>query len=417
MGSSWLVLAASSASSARPGGFDPASTLPWSVPLLLLAPLFGFVVVITGVRGRHAASNLTMLTSLVMLVATVLIGWARLRQAAAYRVALPWINVPVSFTGDQRFQGFGVDVAISVDRYALAGLAALQVLVLVALVWHRVAGAREAGQIRYHVNVLLLMLSSAGVVVSSDLGELFAFWAVAGIASYLLLGQRWGTDAGARASRLALGLPFLGDMALLSGVGFLYSRFGSIDLTKLPPMLHTTPGVGLKSLTLIFLLLFAAVFVRACLWPFTAWLTASVDAPPSLLALVAGVWPVLAGSLLLRSMPILGAGLLRVGDFERDRNAINELRSRSKEVIGFGYEIEWRRQSSRRFGLQNMPVSISISTREDFTRLIEKCSEVREFEKHQRLICEAFPDLSSWIQQKPLRVVEHALDWDRACWL
>jgi NADH:ubiquinone oxidoreductase subunit 5 (subunit L)/multisubunit Na+/H+ antiporter MnhA subunit len=307
MGSSWLVLAASSASSARPGGFDPASTLPWSVPLLLLAPLFGFVVVITGVRGRHAASNLTMLTSLVMLVATVLIGWARLRQAAAYRVALPWINVPVSFTGDQRFQGFGVDVAISVDRYALAGLAALQVLVLVALVWHRVAGAREAGQIRYHVNVLLLMLSSAGVVVSSDLGELFAFWAVAGIASYLLLGQRWGTDAGARASRLALGLPFLGDMALLSGVGFLYSRFGSIDLTKLPPMLHTTPGVGLKSLTLIFLLLFAAVFVRACLWPFTAWLTASVDAPPSLLALVAGVWPILAGSLLLRSLPILGA--------------------------------------------------------------------------------------------------------------
>jgi NADH:ubiquinone oxidoreductase subunit 5 (subunit L)/multisubunit Na+/H+ antiporter MnhA subunit len=151
------------------------------------------------------------------------------------------------------------------------------------------------------------MLSAAGVLVSSDLGELFAFWVVAGLASYLLLGQRWGTEAAARASRLALGLPFLGDMALLSGIGFLYSRFGSIDLTKLPPMLHTTPGVGLKSLTLIFLLLFAAVFIRACLWPFTAWLTASVDAPASLLALVAGLWPILAGSLLLRSLPILGA--------------------------------------------------------------------------------------------------------------
>ncbi|MDQ6920761.1 MAG: hypothetical protein M3170_04095 [Candidatus Dormibacteraeota bacterium] len=301
------MLAASSASSARPGGFDPASTLAWSVPLLLLAPLFGFVVVITGVRSRRAASNLTMLTALVMLAATILVGWARVRQSVAYRVALPWINVPISFTGDQRFQGFGVDVAISVDRYALAGLAALLLLLLLALIWHRVAGAREPGQIRYHVNVLLLMLSAAGVLVSSDLGELFAFWVVAGLASYLLLGQRWGTEAAARASRLALGLPFLGDMALLSGIGFLYSRFGSIDLTKLPPMLHTTPGVGLKSLTLIFLLLFAAVFIRACLWPFTAWLTASVDAPASLLALVAGVWPILAGSLLLRSLPILGA--------------------------------------------------------------------------------------------------------------
>lgn len=307
IGSSWLVLAASSASSARLGSFDPASTLPWAVPLLLLAPLFGFVLVITGVRGRRAASNLTMLTALVMLAATIVIAWARFRQPAPYRVALPWINIPIAFAGDQRFQGFGVDIAISVDRYALVGLAAVLVLVLVAMVWHRGAGAREPGQVRYHVNVLLLMLCSAGVLVSSDLGELFAFWVVAGLASYLLLVQRWGVESSARASRLALALPFIGDMALLSGVGFIYSRFGSIDLTKLPPMLHTTLGVGLKSLTLIFLLLFAAAFIRGCLWPFTPWLTASVDAPGSLLALVAGVWPVLAGSLLLRSLPMLQA--------------------------------------------------------------------------------------------------------------
>jgi multicomponent Na+:H+ antiporter subunit D len=307
---SWLVLAASSASAAsssRPGGFNPANTLPWSVPLLLLAPLFGFVLVITGVRGRRAASNLTMLTALVMLGATGLIAWARFRQTAPYHVALAWLNEPITFTGDQRFQGFGVDVALDVERHVLAALATMLVLVLVALVWHRVAGAREQGQVRYHVNMLLLLLSAAGVVVSSDLGELFAFWLVAGLASYLLLGQRWGSEASARASRLALGLPFLGDMALLGGIGFLYSRFGSIDLTKLPSILHTTPGVGLRSLTLISLLLLTAVFVRACLWPLTAWLTSSVDAPASLLAVVSGVWPILAGSLLLRSLPIIGS--------------------------------------------------------------------------------------------------------------
>jgi formate hydrogenlyase subunit 3/multisubunit Na+/H+ antiporter MnhD subunit len=106
---------------------------------------------------------------------------------------------------------------------------------------------------------------------------------------------------------VALALPFLGDMALLSAVGILYSRFGSIDLDKLPPMLLSTPGVGLKSLTAVALLLLAAVFVRACLWPLTAWQTASVEAPPSLLALVSGVWPILAGSLLLRVLPFVGA--------------------------------------------------------------------------------------------------------------
>jgi NADH:ubiquinone oxidoreductase subunit 5 (subunit L)/multisubunit Na+/H+ antiporter MnhA subunit len=151
------------------------------------------------------------------------------------------------------------------------------------------------------------MLSVAGVLVSTDLAELFAFWVVSGIASYLLLGHRWGTESSARASQVALALPFLGDMALLSAVGILYSRFGSIDLDKLPPMLLSTPGVGLKSLTAVALLLLAAVFVRACLWPLTAWQTASVEAPPSLLALVSGVWPILAGSLLLRVLPFVGA--------------------------------------------------------------------------------------------------------------
>ncbi|HEY4868263.1 MAG TPA: proton-conducting transporter membrane subunit [Candidatus Dormibacteraeota bacterium] len=277
------------------------------MPLILLAPLFGFVVVLTGVRGRRAASNVTILTALVMLAATLLVGWARFRQNTPYRIAYQWINEPVSFTGDQRFQGFGVDLSVRIDRYALAALAAALVIFLAALAWHRVAAPREPGQVRYHVNVLLLMLSVAGVVVSTDLAELFAFWAVSGIASYLLLGHRWGTESSARASQVALALPFLGDMALLSAVGLLYSRFGSIDLDKLPPMLLSTPGVGLKSLTAVALLLLAAVFVRACLWPLTAWQTASVEAPPSLLALVSGVWPILAGSLLLRVLPFVGA--------------------------------------------------------------------------------------------------------------
>ena len=76
---------------------------------------------------------------------------------------------------------------------------------------------------------------------------------------------------------------------------------------KLYPMLGSTPGVGLKSVTAAALLLFAAAFVRACLRPFTAWQTGTVEAPPAALALVAGVWPVMAGALLLRALPVLGA--------------------------------------------------------------------------------------------------------------
>ncbi|HXM57072.1 MAG TPA: proton-conducting transporter membrane subunit [Candidatus Dormibacteraeota bacterium] len=305
--SALLLTAASAASTARAGGFhfDPASTLPWAVPLILAAPVVGYVLVLGSVRTRRGAATVALFTVVVMLAATLLTSWARLRQAAPYKAAYQWINVPVAFTGDQRFQGFGIDLAFRLDHAALAALVALLIIVIAGLAWHRVGGRGEQGPVRFQVNALLLALGAAGVLVSGDLAELLGFWLLAGIATYLLLGHRWGTEGAGRRSRIALALPLLGDVALLCAVGLLYSRFGTLSLDGLYPVLHNTLGVGLKSLTAAAVLVFAAVAIRACIWPFTAWQTGTVDAPAASLALVAGVWPILAGSLLLRTRPLL----------------------------------------------------------------------------------------------------------------
>jgi NADH-quinone oxidoreductase subunit L len=275
------------------------------VPLILATPVVGYVLVLGSVRTRRGAATVALLTVLVMLAATLLVGWARLRQTAPYKTAYQWINIPVAFSGDQRFQGFGIDIAFRIDHAALAALVVVLVIVIACLSWHRAAGRGEQGPVRFQVNALLLTLGAAGVLVSGDLAELLGFWLLAGIATYLLLGHRWGTEGAGQRSRIALALPFLGDVALLCGVGLLYSRFGTLSLDGLYPVLGTTIGVGQKSLTTAAVLLFGAVAVRACVWPFTAWQTGTVDAPAAGLALVAGVWPVLAGVLLLRARPVL----------------------------------------------------------------------------------------------------------------
>jgi len=296
-------------STARGGGFhfDPASTLPWVVPLLLAAPVVGYVLVLGSVRSRRGAATTAQLTVIVMLAAALMIGWARFRQSSRYESAYQWLNIPVAFTGDQRFQGFGIDLSFRIDHAILAALLTVIVIVLACLTWHRLSGRAEQGPVRFQVNVLLLTLGAAGVIVSGDLAELLAFWLAAGLATYLLLGHRWGTEGAGQRSRIALALPFLGDIALLCAVGLLYSRYGTLTLDTLLPELSTTLGVGLKSLTVAAVLLFGAVAVRACIWPFTAWQTGTVEAPAAGLALVAGVWPVLAGTLLLKTAPVLAA--------------------------------------------------------------------------------------------------------------
>jgi NADH:ubiquinone oxidoreductase subunit 5 (subunit L)/multisubunit Na+/H+ antiporter MnhA subunit len=267
----------------------------------------GYVLVLGSVRSRRGAATAAQLTVVVMLAAALMVSWARFRQSGAYKSAYQWLNIPVAFTGDQRFQGFGIDLSFRIDHAALAALLTVLVIILACLTWHRLAGRAEQGPIRFQVNALLLALGAAGVVVSGDLAELLAFWLVSGLATYLLLGHRWGTEGAGQRGRIALALPFIGDIALLCAVGLLYSRYGTLTLDTLLPELSTTLGVGLKSLTTASVLLFAAVAVRGCIWPFTAWQTGTVEAPAAGLGLVAGVWPVLAGSLLLKTAPVLTA--------------------------------------------------------------------------------------------------------------
>lgn len=111
-------------------------------------------------------------------------------------------------------------------------------------------------------------------------------------------------------------------------------------------------------------------------------------------------------------MALFGSGMSRVLDYAKSRDAIAELREHSKEITGFGYSVEWKQQSFRRYGEQQIPAGVSFSSREDFTRFLGKCSEVRQFEKDSNLVVLTFPELIGWVRQAPFKVVAHAGDWD-----
>ena len=87
------MLAASSASSPassashRPFSFDPANTLPGSVPALLIIPLVGLVLILAGVRSRRAAANLGLATVVLTLMDALLVSWARFRSGSPYTAA------------------------------------------------------------------------------------------------------------------------------------------------------------------------------------------------------------------------------------------------------------------------------------------------------------------------------------------
>ncbi|GEM_PF-1245127 len=292
-----------------PGGFhfDPATTLGWSVPMIVLGPLLVFLMIAVGVRGRRAAANLALLAPLVSLVGVLLAGAAGFRQTAPHDGSYQWLNVATAFSGPSQFQNYVFDVGIRVSHLTVVLLLATLAASFAILAWSRAGARGEPSAARYYGLLTLLLGATLGVIGSTDLAELFVFWMIAGVAIYLLLSNSWADEAATRAARLALALPALADMALLAGIGLLYSRYGQLNLDHLIPLLTKTQGAGPKALMAAALLLFAGAAGRIGLFPLQGWLTRAEAVSSGALAAAEGFSSLLVAALLVKVLPLFVA--------------------------------------------------------------------------------------------------------------
>ena len=306
-----ILAAASGAASGTRAGFftfDPSTTLPWAVPVLLIVPFVSFLLAISSIRTRRSASAMAMLGAVVSLALTVLVAWGLTKRGTPFQATYQYISMSVAFSGPTNFQTFAIDLTMRADKLTVVALFAIEVCIIGALGWHQVMGRSEPGAARFHALITALLFAATGVVLSQDLAELFAFWAIGGAATYLLLEHRWGLDEPANRARIALALPFLTDLCLLCGISWLYARYGVQNLGALLPILHTNPGWTVRSLVVASVLLLLGTGGRLALWPLGSWLTqTAVTAPPAAIAIVQATWSVVAIVVLFRLMPIFVA--------------------------------------------------------------------------------------------------------------
>jgi hypothetical protein len=111
-------------------------------------------------------------------------------------------------------------------------------------------------------------------------------------------------------------------------------------------------------------------------------------------------------------LAVFGAGMSRPKDFVADRAAIETLLKQSKERAGYGYTITWEERNFRRLGIQKIPREVAFPTHDDYIRFLNKTMEVRQFLADYELIRTRCPELLSWAQMKPLKVVAHSDSWD-----
>ena len=166
----------------------------------------------------------------------------------------------------------------------------------------------DQGYVRFFAYLSLFTASMLALALSPNLVQVYVFWELVGMCSYLLIGF-WFTRASASyASQKAFVLNRVGDFGLLLGILGLYSLTGSVDFTTVGEAMHAVlvedPRQGTFA-NVCCILLFVGPIAKSAQFPLHVWLPDAMEGPTPISALIHAATMVAAGVFLTaRLLPL-----------------------------------------------------------------------------------------------------------------
>lgn len=166
---------------------------------------------------------------------------------------------------------------------------------------------------RYYAEVSLFLTGMLGLIVSSNFLELFIFWEVMGLCSYLLIGfwsfrHHEGDAASANAAsaaKKAFLVTRMGDVCLMGGLFIFLNLFHSLDYTDMFAAAEQVAQSNPELMTLGLLLMFGGVIGKSAQFPLHDWLPDAMAGPTTVSSLIHAATMVKAGVYLVaRAFPI-----------------------------------------------------------------------------------------------------------------
>ncbi len=171
----------------------------------------------------------------------------------------------------------------------------------------------DPGLPRYFAGLSLFSFAMLGIVLSGDLVQMFVFWELVGVSSYLLIGFWHDRPAAAEASKKAFLTNRVGDFGFLLGIIVVWATLGTTDIRVLEARLGSNPGALGGVATVAGLLLFCGAVGKSAQFPLHVWLPDAMEGPTPVSALIHAATMVAAGVYMLcRIFFLLNASALAV---------------------------------------------------------------------------------------------------------
>nr|QMJ96442.1 NADH-plastoquinone oxidoreductase subunit 5 [Bupleurum candollei]QZZ24286.1 NADH-plastoquinone oxidoreductase subunit 5 [Bupleurum yunnanense] len=168
----------------------------------------------------------------------------------------------------------------------------------------------DQGYLRFFAYMSFFSTSMLGLVTSSNLIQIYIFWELVGMCSYLLIGFWFTRPVAANACQKAFVTNRVGDFGLLLGILGFYWITGSFEFRDLFKIFNNLISNNNNEVNFLFVtlcagLLFAGAVAKSAQFPLHVWLPDAMEGPTPISALIHAATMVAAGIFLVaRLIPL-----------------------------------------------------------------------------------------------------------------
>jgi NAD(P)H-quinone oxidoreductase subunit 5 len=280
-----------------------ASELAWLIPVL---PLVGALLTGLGLITFNRTLNRLRKPVAVLLISCV--GAAAVLSFAVLAEQLAGAG-PREVLFDWASAGtFNLQMGYRVDALGAVMLSLVTTIALLVMVYSDGYMAHDKGYVRFFTYLALFSSSMLGLVISPNLLEIYVFWELVGMCSYLLVGFWYDRDGAANAAQKAFVVNRVGDFGLLLGILGLFWATGSFGFEEIGSRLSEAVAGGSVSngvAVLLCLLVFMGPMAKSAQFPLHVWLPDAMEGPTPISALIHAATMVAAGVFLVaRLQPV-----------------------------------------------------------------------------------------------------------------
>ncbi len=279
---------------------EPLYQYAWLIPVL---PLLGAMLVGIGlISVNKATNNLRQIVAVFIvsilgatMVLSFAILWSQIHGHESVTRTIEWASA-----GD-----FHLSMGYTIDHLSALMLVIVTTVAFLVMIYTDGYMAHDPGYVRFYAYLSIFSSSMLGLVISPNLVQIYIFWELVGMCSYLLIGFWFEKQPAADACQKAFVTNRVGDFGLLLGMLGLYWATGSFEFGVMGDRLGELVASGAISAflaTLFAILVFLGPVAKSAQFPLHVWLPDAMEGPTPISALIHAATMVAAGVFLIARM-------------------------------------------------------------------------------------------------------------------